>query len=293
MIRIVEYYRTCMQKRHVSCLDSYLDALQQQLWPRLECVLKENTASLRKATQQGLTVPSKDTVGHLVTRRYAELAASLYALSAGESSLAEIEKPLQAMQVEARNLLETMASKIEGPEVNALVFLVNNYDLVLTIFHERQLQRSARAVFEELLSEQIQRFVESQLKRHFPELVSFVTATEPMVEGLDENSARAAGPYQGPPSSVDVPRMDQVVRSFARDWKQETDRIHQNVMTSFQNLSNGMDILRQVLMQLLLYYERLTTIINKCFPQQQAPFQSQLVTRTTILTEIKRYSRSF
>jgi len=293
MIRIVEFYRKSMQRRHVSCLDKYLEDLQQQLWPRLECVLKENTASLRKAAQQGLTVPTNNFHGHLVTRRYAELAASLHWLSTGEPSLAEIEKPLQSMQVEARNLLETMASKIEGPETNALVFLVNNYDLVLTIFHERQLQRSTKAGFEELLSEQSHKFVESQLKLHFPDLVSFVTATEPLVQGLDENSARASEKYQGPPASVDVPRMDQVVRSFARSWKQETDSIHKNVMTSFQNFSNGMDILKQVLMQLLLYYERLYSIINKCFPQQQAPFQTELVTKYTILMEIKRFSRSF
>merc|ERR1719210_469240 len=31
MIRIVEFYRKCMQRRQVSCLDSYLDALQEQL----------------------------------------------------------------------------------------------------------------------------------------------------------------------------------------------------------------------------------------------------------------------
>jgi len=286
-----------MQRRQVSCLDSYLDALLQQLWPRLESVLKENTASLRKAAQQGLTVPSNNTHGHLVTRRYAELAASLHALSAGESSLAEIEKPLQAMQVEARNLLEAMASKIEGPEGSkedkGIVFLVNNYDLVLTIFHERQLQKKQKAGFEELLGEQVEKFVESQLERHFGDLVSFVTATEPLVQGLDENSARAAGPYRGPPSSVDVPRMDQVVRFFARCWKQEIARIQQYVMTCFQNFSNGTDILKRVLMQLLLYYERLQSIINRCFPQQQAPFQSELVTKTTILMEIKQYNRSF
>jgi len=277
MIRIVELSRECMQKREVSCLDSYFDALQQQLWPQLELVLKENTASLHRAAQQGLAVPGNKSHVHLVTRRYAELAASLHALSAGESSLAEIEKPLQSMQMEARNLLETMASKIEGPD--AFVFLVNNYDLVLTIF--------PKAGFEELWGEQVQKFVESQLKRHFPDLVSFVTVTEPLVQGLDDNSTRAAGPYQGPPSGVDVPRMDEVVRSFARSWKQKIDHIHTDVMTSVQR--DGMDIVNQVIKKMQTYYERLRWIIDKCFPQQKVPFQNEVIPKNTMLKEVQRY----
>jgi len=283
MIRIVESCRKYMQGQQVTCLDSYFDALQQQLWPRLECILKENTASLRKATQQGLTKPSNNTHGHLVTRRYAELAASLHALSTSESSLAEVEKPLQSMQVEARNLLETIASKIEGPETNAFIFLVNNCDLVLAIFDERHLQQSAKACFDELWREQVQKFVESQLKLHFADLVSFVTATEPLVQGLDENSARA---------SVDVLRMDQVVRSFAHSWKQKKDCIHQNLMKSVQNLSTAMRIMQQVLEQLLHYHERLCSITNTCF-SQQPPFQSELVNKMDIFREIKQYSVSF
>jgi len=292
MIRIVEFYRKCMQRRQVSCLDSYLDALQLQLWPHLRRVLDANVVSLRKASQQNLTVPT-NTHPHLVTRRYAELAASLHALSSPESSgLPDtLQQPLHSMQQEVCGLLSSMATKLDSPE-NGLVFLVNNYDLVLTVFHERHLPRNATAGFEDLLREQVQSFVESQLKRHFPELVLLVKNTEPIVADIDETSARAHG-QQGPPPGVDVQKMEQVVRSFSRNWKQETDRIHQYVMVSFTNFSNGMEILKQVLTQLLLYYTRLQKVIRKSFPQQPPAFAHELVSNTTILMEIKQYSRSF
>lgn len=292
MIRIVEFYRKCMQRRQVSCLDSYLDALQLQLWPHLRRVLDANVSSLRKASQQNITVPT-NTHPHLVTRRYAELAASICALSSPESSgLPDtLQQPLQAMQQEVCALLSTMATKLDSPE-NGLVFLVNNYDLVLTVFHERHLPRNATAAFEDLLRAQVQKFVENQLMRHFPDLVAFVKATEPLVADIDEASARAGG-QQAPPPGVDVQKLEQVVKSFARTWKQETDRIHQYVMVSFTNFSNGMEILKQVLTQLLLYYTRLQKVIRKSFPQQNPAFAHELVSSTTILAEIKQYSRSF
>merc|ERR1712217_415006 len=85
MIRIVEFYRRCMQRRQVSCLDSYLDALQLLLLPRLRVVLEANVTSLRKAASTNLVVPS-NTHPHLITRRYAELAGSLHSVSSAEST---------------------------------------------------------------------------------------------------------------------------------------------------------------------------------------------------------------
>lgn len=290
MIRIVEYYRKCMQRRQVSCLDSYLDALQLLLWPRLRVVLDANVQSLRKAVQLGL--PVENTHTHLVTRRYAELAASLQALSSPENggTLPDtLQQPLHAMQQEVCILLSTMASKLESSE-NSLVFLVNNYDLVLTVFHERHLPRAATAAFEDLLREQVALFVENQLMRHYPDLVKFVKDAEAALADIDEAAAKT---LKGPPPGVDVAKMEQVVRQFAQQWKGAMDRIHQYVMKSFTNFSNGMEILKQVLTQLLLYYTRLQKVINKSFPQQPPAFAHELVSNTTILMEIKQYSRSF
>ncbi|CAE7226189.1 VPS52, partial [Symbiodinium sp. KB8] len=287
MVRIVDFYRKRMQQRKVSCLDSYLDALQLLLWPRLRVVLDANIVSLRKAYQQNLQPPTNNNP-HLVTRRFAELAASLYFLSSSEDSgLPDtLQQPLAAMRQEFCTLLSAMANRLDGQD-SGLVFLVNNHDLVLTVFHERHLPRNATSVFEDLLRDQVQKFVESQLMRHYPDLVTFVKNTEPAVAKIDEATARSQ-PSQSPPPGVDVQKMEQVVRNFAANWKRERDQIHQYVMVSFSNFSNGMEILKQVLTQLLLYYTRLQKVILKTFPQQQPAFASEMVPNTTILMEVRR-----
>jgi len=180
-----------------------------------------------------------------------------------------------------------MSTKLDSPE-SGLVFLVNNYDLVLTVFHERHLPRKATVEFEDALRDQVALFVENQLMRHYPDLITFVKSSEPKVAELDDSRART-----GPPPGIDVQKMEQVVRQFGRDWKTAMDRIHGYVMSSFQNFSNGMEILKQVLTQLLLYYTRLQKVIDKSFPQQRPAFAHELVSNTTILMEIKQYSKTF
>jgi len=291
MIRIVEFYRKCMQRRQVSCLDSYLDALQLLLWPRMRVVLDANVQSLRKAATINTPVPSSNAHPHLVTRRYAELAASLHALSSSESSGSSdtLQPPLHAMQQEVCTLLTAMAQTSTLNQESSLVFLVNNYDLVLTVFHERHLPRSATMAFEDLLREQVALFVESQLMKHYPELVKFVKAAEPAVADCDESRTHG----QGPPPGVDVAKMEQVVKQFGQNWKGAMDRINKYVMTSFTNFSNGMEILKQVFTQLLLYYNRLQQVIHKSFPHGSSALDHELVPNTTIIMEIKQYSRNF
>jgi hypothetical protein len=53
-----------------------------------------------------------------------------------------------------------------------------------------------------------------------------------------------------------------------------------------------MEILKQVLTQLLLYYTRFQDIIKKSWSRPPA-FSRDVVSTATILMEIKRYSRTF
>merc|ERR1719352_2226058 len=109
--------------------------------------------------------------------------------------------------------------------------------------------------------------------KHYPELVKFVKATEPAVANIEEG--RSSG--QGPPPGVDVAKMEQVVKQFGQSWKGAMDRIHKYVMTSFTSFSNGMEILKQVFTQLLLYYTRLQQVILKIYPNGSQALDHELV----------------
>lgn len=87
----------------------------------------------------------------------------------------------------------------------------------------------------------------------------------------------------GSPQGQGMP--DETLRQLLQAMQQE--------MSALLNHINGMEILKQVLTQLLLYYTRLQKVIHKAFPQQPPAFARELVSNSTILYEIKQYSRSF
>ena len=82
------------------------------------------------------------------------------------------------------------------------------------------------------------------------------------------------------------------MRDFAANWKAGIQNMSDDVMVYFANFRNGMEILKQVLTQLLLYYTRFQDIIKKSWVRPPA-FSRDIVSTATILLEIKRFSRNF
>jgi hypothetical protein len=82
------------------------------------------------------------------------------------------------------------------------------------------------------------------------------------------------------------------VKDFASSWRGGIQQINDDVLAYFANFRNGMEILKQVLTQLLLYYTRFQEIIKKSWTRTPS-FARDIVSTATILMEIKRYSRTF
>ncbi|KAF1790886.1 Vps52 [Phytophthora cactorum] len=166
------------------------------------------------------------------------------------------------------------------------VFLINNYDLVLTHFEERRVTSEETSKFEELLAAQREKFVEEELMTYYAKLIQFVRQHEQAT--LGKGATSTAGSSQ----QVDTEQIEKIVREFAATWKAGIEKMNGNVMTYFSNFRNGMEILKQVLTQLLLYYTRFVEIVKRSY-QRPPPFNSEIVTTQEILYEIKKYSRSF
>jgi hypothetical protein len=82
------------------------------------------------------------------------------------------------------------------------------------------------------------------------------------------------------------------VREFASSWRTGIQQINDDVLSFFANFRNGMEILKQVLTQLLLYYGRFQEIIKRAFVRPPSCVKD-IITTNTILQEIKKYSRAF
>ncbi|CAD7940307.1 unnamed protein product [Amoebophrya sp. A120] len=359
-IRVVEYYKEKMTSgRNLHILDAYFDKILLEMWPRLRLILAENTNSLQEfrnislldrgtttpvagtaagnaaANTQGTTsAPSSCTHPHFVTRRYAELFASLTLLQAPvvhqlavvEGSTSGAPKALSSHQLEQQKAttepdevlvsslatlqaafvteLQAVASRCL-PKVDARVFLINNYDLILTVFYERQLPPQVTGHFEDLLRTEVAEFIEMQFRLYYPDMIDFVQAHEVKAGDQHHSSGDASAseqpannskrPAGSAASSLDVKDLnstpEKISRHFAGSWKQNMSSLHAFIMNAFVNFNNGKEILKQCLTQLLLYYTRYQKCLHKLNALRNV--QELIVPNSAILQEIKNYSKGF
>ena len=195
--------------------------------------------------------------------------------SAGDMLLLDVS----AMLGEFILLLERLADE-HASQKRRVVFLINNLDQVVCIFQERRVVGKEFNRLVEKLMAQRELFVEEELLVGFSKMIAFVQQTE---------NHMAATP-QGSSYDVNAQVVQSLVREFAVNWKANIELINRNVLSYFSNFRNGMEILKQVLTQLLLYYTRFLDIIRKVWKNKPPEFTKDLINTTVILAEIKKYA---
>ena len=279
LIKLTHAQRNVMQRRRVPVLDSFFDRINMLLWPRLKLVLDAHLKSVEGASASKLGATSTST--HHVTKRFAEFAASILTLHGGMESLGiagggeeMLLKDMTKLRLSFLALQRRLSEELPNSK-QRLVFQINNCDAVLAIYGERGIVGDECSQFEELLAAHRGLFVEEELLSGFGALIAFVQ----QAEALGDEPADAAV-------------VETLVRDFAGTWKGGIEAIYQSVIESFGNFRNGMDILKQVLTQLLLYYTRFQECIKKTWGRRLPPFAKDIVSTATILAEIKKYSRA-
>uniref|UniRef100_A0ACD5ZVW6 Uncharacterized protein n=1 Tax=Avena sativa TaxID=4498 RepID=A0ACD5ZVW6_AVESA len=275
MIRIMHQHQLIMFRRRIPCLDSYLDKVNMSLWPRFKMVFDLHLSSLRNANIR--TLWEDDVHPHYVTRRYAEFTASLVHLNV-EYGDGQLDLNLERLRMAIEDLLVKLAKMFAKPKLQT-VFLINNYDLTIAILKEAGTDGGkAQLHFEDVLKSNIAIYVEELLLEHFSDLIKFVKTrtSEDTASSSDKASIRDVEP---------------LVKDFASRWKAAIELMHKDVITSFSNFLCGMEILKAALTQLLLYYTRLTECVKRV--NGGSALNKDLVSISSILYEIKKYSRTF
>ncbi|CBZ52975.1 hypothetical protein NCLIV_027640 [Neospora caninum Liverpool] len=317
MLRITHYNTQVMKRRRIPCLDNYLRRMHDILHSALKAILSANVSSLLNASPHSLMVPRSEDVRlhpHYVTRRFAELASALEAIRAVRVSLrpANPGRPgqsaksdegetdeedlydlslLQEMLDTALDLIIRLSQEIPTRRERT-IFLINNYDLLLNVFHQRQVLSDACTAIEKQLYEQISFFADEQLQRHFGTLLAAVTQAEEAMKpsGGSEEKTLPANINRG----VDVQQLENAVVHFGADWRQRLGEMHAEAVAAFSNFTNGMEILKQTLTQLLLLHTRLHQVVSALYPKPPLPpWAKQLLPSSAILSEIRSLSRTF
>ncbi len=205
--------------------------------------------------------------------------------SAGEMLLND----LSTLQDEIVLLLQRLA-EAHASNKKKIIFLINNIDQIISIFQERRVPGKEMNHFLDLLMQQRELFVEEELLQNFSKMIAFVQQTEQHMTRSNYGSSTSKAVAEGNKVEVNPQVVESLVLEFASTWKQGIEQINRNVLSFFANFRNGMEILKQVLTQLLLYYTRFQDIIRKVWRSKPPAFCKDLVSTSSILIEIKKYA---
>lgn len=157
-----------------------------------------------------------------------------------------------------------------------LIYLINNYDVILNIFMERTRDNSKEAVcFREQLSARSAEYAEEILSPHFGGIMQCVKECETLVESGQANKVKEQ-----------EQRMLNLVVNFTNNWKKSLDGLHREVILSFPNLVTGSSLLQLALTQFVQYYHRFHKLLT---PAQR----SQLTNIHHIMVELKKYKTNY
>ncbi|CAG8736788.1 6162_t:CDS:2, partial [Racocetra persica] len=252
-IRLNTQFALELQRRRVPALEGYTNQTNMLLWPRFQAIMDMQIESLRKATNKLIV---KDVHPHHIARRYGEFSASILILNEDYNDPI-LSNNLLRLRNELEQFLEKMAKAFDEYK-SSLIFLINNYDLIITILGETGGKAVEAEVnhFRELLNGQISGFVEEELQPYFGSLISFIK---------------------------------QISSDFAATWRQSITSINTSVIQHFSNFKNGTSILHAVLGQLIIYYTKFCNILEERMNDGSVRIKHQPVGVQSVMVEIKKF----
>lgn len=270
-IHLVVRYQLLCHRRAVPALDQYWATMQHILSQRFEYVFELNILSVKDCNPAKF---NKEMKPHYITRRYAEFSAAVVSIS--ESFPNETVTKLLAQLLEEVQCFVLRMAAVFPERKEQLIFLINNYDMVLSVLMERTRETSKEVEsFREQLNVRSTEYVEEVLSPHFCGLIQFVKEGEALVEKGQADQLKK----QESKSMV-------LVQSFCSTWKQSLEEINKEVLKSFSNFTMSSTLFQLALTQLVQYYQRFQKLLT---PAARA----QLTNIHHIMLEIKKYKTSW
>ncbi|KAG7273066.1 hypothetical protein CRUP_010038, partial [Coryphaenoides rupestris] len=261
-IHIILRFRAVTAKRSIPALDKYWEAVLELLWPRFELILELNIHSIRHTDPQKLGV--LDTRPHYITRRYAEFSSAIVSINQTFPN-ERTHTLLGQLQVEVENFVLKMAAEFPSRR-DQLIFLINNYDMMLSVLMERAADDSKEVEgFQQLLLARTQEFIEELLASPFGGLISFVKEAEGLMERGQLERLKN-----------DEARISQLVRGFSASWKHSVEAMSQE----------------GALTQLIQYYHGFHKVLSQP-ALRSLPVRSDLINLHHLMVELKKHKPNF
>jgi len=234
---------------------------------------------------------------------------------------------LALLRLETSSLFDVM-SKTFPDTKSRLIFLINTFDLVLTLLAVRDVPHWSFELFgcsvilelmitfavcpyfdqdirangvelendhwKQALHQTIALFVEEELKPYLGDLISFIRMVE----------------IAGGVSKVQLEHFERTSFNFSNTWRQSLLAINTSVIQHFSSFKNGTLVLHQVLGQLIVYYTRFHSLLDEKLQQLGASAGDESSSSTvkatstrgwghqpvgvqTVMVEVKKFRSNF
>ncbi|OZJ04550.1 hypothetical protein BZG36_02697 [Bifiguratus adelaidae] len=274
-----------LQRRRVPTLENYTNSLNMLLWPRFTHIIDLNVESMRKLAQSKQILQGSNEIhAHSITRRYAEFLASIFTLNEDHDDQI-LNNSVNRLRTEFDQLLSKMSKEIAGDK-NRLVFLINNYDLIISVLSEIRIRATESELdhLRKTLANYTSQYAEEELKPPFGSMIAF----------LKEAEARNDDDVL----DFDTSEMDDITKDFNATWRQKISNINISIIQNFSNFKNGTTVLHATLGQLAMYYTRYNVLYEKKVTEERRmnrnmPFKVHPVGVQAVMVEIKKFRSNF
>jgi hypothetical protein len=279
--RVIGEYQKSLRSQNIPCLEPYYGRLLGIIWPRFEYIVHLHVASIAEVNPSKIP-KSQPLQPHYIVRRYAEYSGALLVLNE-HVDFQEVTNGLELLRQEVANFIFRMAAEFPGRK-EQLIFLINNYDMMIAVYNERtNLQSQELDDLRSLLQSRITEYATEELQVSFGAMIAFVRRTE-------QELSRASNPSD---VAVDERNVEALIRGFAQDWKAAIGKINAGVMTTFSNFMNGTAILQAALTQLVMTYDRFSTILKQPPFKRAGGWGPDLIDKHHVMVEVKKYKTTF
>uniref|UniRef100_A0A0X3PS21 Vacuolar protein sorting-associated protein 52 homolog n=1 Tax=Schistocephalus solidus TaxID=70667 RepID=A0A0X3PS21_SCHSO len=217
-------------------------------------------------------------------------AAERSQLSVSTELDARIVLSLSRMHVEFEAACYRLAKTLPRERLR-LIFLINNFDLVISVLSEKGAGNCPEVLrCREVVAIHTSAYIDQALLPYFGSMIGFIGAVENRRPGDSDTVNDAGG---GAPGSRDEEgRVTHIVKGFNIDWKNSIEKINGEIMLEFANFTLGTQIFQALLAQLVQVYHRFQNVMTLS-PYNTMPVRNQLVSIHQIMNEIKRFKSTF
>jgi len=260
-----------------------LQKASPMVFSRFLLVFDLNIMSIKTANPQDLG--PVDIRTHYVTRRYSEFAASILTFygTLPNQLRDAIGVCLTHLREAMTTLLGRLAEELKDKK-DQCVFLINNYDLILSLVQNRGgVNAEEVAAFTAALNKWEDVFVKLQQDQtpHVQQIISFVEDISPLIakDPSEEN-------IKHPKFNKDV--IEALLKQFSHHWRVGLAGWHADIPKYFTNFKIGTLLFQKAVDQMFSYYKQFVNIISKSFKALKT--SKYFVSETEIIRELRDYA---